>query len=80
MYFYNLNCAVYLTSRILEQELRELQNSAIVIAEMGQACGAHTLLGTVVRLLIPASVHLYTDRTAGGLRVPLFSPMRALAR
>ena len=72
MYFSKLYCAVYLTSRLLEQELRELQNSAILFAEMGQACGADTLLGTVVRLFIPASVHLYTDRPAGGLRVPLF--------
>ena len=30
-------------------------------------CGAHTLLGTVIRLFIPASVHLYTDKLAGDL-------------
>jgi hypothetical protein len=45
--------------------------------------GAHTLLGTVTRLFNPASVHWQTcgwltlDNSAGGLRAPLFWPMRA---
>ena len=29
--------------------------------------GAHTLLGTVIQLLNPASVHLFTDKPAGDL-------------
>jgi hypothetical protein len=30
-------------------------------------CGADTLLGTFIRLFIPASVRLYTDKLAGDL-------------
>ena len=29
-----------------------------------ESCGAHTLLGTVIRLFIPACVRLYRDKTA----------------
>ena len=32
-----------------------------------ETLGAHTLLGTVIQLFIPASVHLYTDKPAGDL-------------
>ena len=48
-----------------------------------ETCWAHTLLGTVILLFIPASVHRQTygwltlDRPACGLRVPLFWPIRA---
>ena len=32
-----------------------------------ETSGAHTLLGTVIQLLNPASVHLFTDKSAGDL-------------
>ena len=42
---------------------------------MGQARGAHILLGTVVRLFIPASVHLYTVCTPlNNYLVPAWPP------
>ena len=40
-----------------------------------ETLGAHTLLGTVMQLFSPASVHLYTDKPAGDL---LWSNLRVV--
>jgi hypothetical protein len=60
----NSHTAVYssLCMRVLAQTCR-WQYSDVFI----ETLGAHTLLGTVIQLFIPASQHLYTDKPAGDL-------------
>ena len=58
---WNSYMTVYSSLRTLV--LKRVTYSSVFV----ETCGAHTLLGTVTLLFIPASVHLYTDKPAGDL-------------